>query len=108
MAVEVTLSTHQFTTAHLVGKDAAGQPGVFTVPPTWTVADTLLTLTPSSDGLSCHVQATVPTTTLGTSVVTAHYAPAVGPALMAELHVTLVAGPVMTLELSADAPQDLP
>lgn len=108
MATEVTLNVDQFTTAHVVGKDAKGHEGAFTVAPTWTVSDALVTIEPSTDGLSCRITATVPTTTLGTSTVTVHYAPVGGPELTADLTVTLVAAPIVSLELTVDAPQDLP
>lgn len=108
MAVEVTMNVDQFTTAHVVGKDAKGHVETLAVAPTWTVSDSLVTVVPSEDGLSCRISATVPTTVLGTSVVTVHYTPTSGPALTAELTVTLVAAPVVSLELTVDAPQDLP
>lgn len=108
MATEVTLNVDQFTTAHVVGKDAKGHEEAFAVPPTWTVSGALLTIEPSTDGLSCRITATVPTTTLGTSTVTAHYTPTSGPELTADLTVTLVAAPITSLDLTVDAPQELP
>lgn len=108
MALEVTMTTEQFTTAHVVGKDVHGHVEAFAVPPTWTVSDALISIEPAADGASCRITATVPTGTLGTSTVTAHYAPAGGPELTAELIVTLVAPGIAVLEMTVDPPQNLP
>lgn len=99
MATEVTSNLDQFITAHVIGKDAKGHEGALAVAPTWTVSDALVSIEPSADGLSCKVTATVPTSTLGTSTVTAHYAPAGGPELTAELTVTLVATPIVVVRV---------
>jgi hypothetical protein len=107
MAADVTMATNQFTTAHVVGKDSAGNAGEFSVPPTWAADNTLVKLTPTPDGASCRIEAEPPGTTLGISVVTVTYAPSSGPTLTSDVHVTLTAPPLATLEVTVDPPQDL-
>jgi hypothetical protein len=105
--VNVSLGDNQTTTAHLQGLDAAGQPGTFTNPPGWTVDDSsIVTITPSSDGISCGIASTIPAK-LGTATITVvdNDNPNVTPL---SIVVTVSGEAVNTLTATIDTPVDRP
>jgi len=105
----IQLTDIQSVNATVVAEDAAGNPAPLAAPPVWSVSDaTMVTLTPSADGMSCNIKAAGP---LGTAqvVVTGDGVLPDGTAdpntFTGTVDVTVVASEANQFAVSLDTPQ---
>lgn len=64
----VTMANNQHFTATCYPVDASGNPGTITFPPAWSATPAGLTLTPSTDGMTCLIASGAATGTFTVTV----------------------------------------